>query len=153
LILPVHVLLEDLSAEEKEYKWIKPEACPSCESKRFWGHGYRLTQFVGFVLGLWLKRYRCDSCKKIFTVRPLGYFERYQSATKDIAETLRAKLSSFKWPSSQTRQRAGQWLRRFICFVRIEYGDGDGDDSNKVSHLDRLEQLYASSCQFLSKLA
>jgi len=149
MILPVHVLLEDLSVEEKEYKWIKPEACPSCESKRFWGHGYRLTQFVGFVLGLWLKRYRCDSCRKIFTLRPSGYFERYQSSTRDIAETLEIKLSSLKWPSSQPRQRAGQWLRRFNCFIRTEYGD----DNSNVSQLDRLEQLYASSCQFLSRLA
>jgi hypothetical protein len=149
MILPVHVCLEELSVEEKEYKWIKPEVCPCCESQRIWGHGYRLTQFVGFVVALWLKRYRCDSCGKVVTVRPSGFLERYQSSTKDIAETLREKLSCFRWPSSQPRQRAGQWLRRFISFVRIEYGDDNGE----VSLSDRLGQLYSSSCHFLSKLA
>ncbi len=149
MILPVHVCLEELSLAEKESKWEKPAACPGCNSQRFWGHGYRRAHFVESAVGVWVKRYRCDSCSKVFTTRPSAYLERYQSSTKEIVNARADKLTNFKWPSSQTRQRAGQWLRRFICFVQSEYGL----ISDSTPFVERLKNLYALSCPFLSKLS
>ena len=149
MILKVDVCLEELSLEEKEYKWEKPAVCPGCNSQRFWGHGYRLAHFIEFAAGVWVKRYRCDSCSKVFTTRPSGYLERYQSSTKEIVKALTDKLTDFNWPSSQTRQRAGQWLRRFICFVQSEYGL----ISDSTPFVERLKNLYALSCPFLSRLS
>ena len=141
--------LVELSVQGKNFNWKKPDICPSCKSPRLWGHGYRLARFVGFVVALWLKRYRCDSCKSVVTIRPEGYFKRYQSSSDDISVTLTKRLSNGKWSGSHPRQRSWQWLKRFNNFVRIEYGD----DNSKVSLLERLTQLHTSSCQFLSELA
>lgn len=145
----VRVCLKELSVQGKDYQWIKPPLCPSCNSCCFWGHGFLATHFTGFVVALWLKRYRCNSCKVMITMRPSGYFSRFQSSAAEIADTLLIKIESSHWSQKHSRQRAGQWLRRFIEFIRIQFGDGNGG----VSLSSRLVKLHTSGCKFLSEIA
>jgi hypothetical protein len=143
------VCLKELSVQGKDFHWIKPSHCLSCNSCRLWGHGFLATYFTGFIVALWLKRYRCDSCKVVITFRPFGYFSRFQSSAKDIADALQIKITSSKWPARLSRQRAGQWLRRFTEFIRLEFGDDNGG----LSLSDRLIKLHTSGCKFLSEIA
>jgi len=105
--------------------------------------------FEGFTVALWLKRWRCPGCKIVITVRPQGFFSRIQSTTTNIYQALKTKLDSARWPLGLPRQRAGHWLRRFIFFVRINYGDDNGG----VSLAARLADLFTREVKFLVELA
>jgi hypothetical protein len=145
----VHVCLKEISDKGKNFHWIKPSVCPSCNSSKLWGHGFFATCFAGFVFKLWLKRYRCNSCKIVITFRPSGYFSRFQSSAKSIAGAILSKLNTSKWPVGLPRQRCGQWLRRFSEFIRIQYGD---DNEGQPLEL-RLMNLHTSGCKFMVERA
>jgi hypothetical protein len=145
----VHVCLKEISDKGKKHQWIKPSVCPSCNSSQLWGHGFLATCFAGFVFKLWLKRYRCNTCKAVITFRPSGYFSRFQSSAKDISGAILAKLNTYKWPVGLPRQRCGQWLRRFTEFIRIQYGDNNEDQSLVF----RLMKLNNSACKFMVERA
>lgn len=149
MIIFVRVCLKELSVQGKNYNWIKPDVCPSCNSQNVWGHGFRPAYFTGFLLFLWLKRFRCNTCKAVITFRPHGYFSRFQSSIEDIAAAIFVKLGTSKCPQFLPRQRGGQWLRRFTEFIRIQYGVDNGG----VSISDRLMKLHTSDCKFLSEIA
>ena len=144
-----HVCVERLSADGKKYKWEKLSECPGCKSKRVWGHGYVCGYFEGFTSPLWLKRFRCDNCHVVITLKPSGYFRRFQTSIKSIYEALNKRFNSGKWPAKVTRQRAGQWLRRFITFLRMTYGD----DNDGVPMTTRLTQLYEKEVKFLVEIS
>jgi transposase-like protein len=149
MIILVRVCLKEVSDKGKSFQWIKPSKCPSCNSSQFWGHGFLLAYFTGFALGLWLKRYRCNTCKAVITFRPSGYFSRFQSSAKDISGAILAKLNTSKWPVGLPRQRCGQWLRRFTEFIRIQYGD----DNEGQTLAFRLMKLHTSACKFMVEIA
>lgn len=142
------VCLEQLSILGKKYNWQRPTECPSCIIGRVWGHGYVATLFEGFVSSLWLKRWRCAGCKTVITVRPDKFFSRFQSPTEIIFSVLRLRIQSARWPPKLPRQRAGQWLRRFVVFIKIQYGEAnEGHDLVK-----RLRDLFERGVKFMASL-
>jgi hypothetical protein len=148
MIKTVPVLIEELSNQGKNYKWEKPVVCPRCPSSKLWGHGYVTAFFEGFSSPLWLKRLRCNHCKIILILRPEGYFSRYQSSIKSIYEALVAKLRNKSWPKHARRQRCGQWLRRYLNFIKMQYGDDNGG----MDLFARLQKLFSLEVKFLCEL-
>jgi hypothetical protein len=149
MIILVRVCLKEVSDKGKDFHWIKPSVCPSCYSNKFWGHGFLATCFTGFVFKLWLKRYRCNTCKAVITFRPSGFFSRFQSSVNEIAGALSVRLNTSKWPVGLPRQRCGQWLQRFIQFIRVQYGDSNEGQSLAF----RLMNLHTSGCKFMVERA
>jgi hypothetical protein len=145
----VRVCIQELSVQGKNYNWEKLGNCPKCNSAQLWGHGFRPTYFTGIALALSIKRLRCNACRTVITFRPIGYFCRFQTSIDVMAEALLAKLKSSRWPSAIPRQRGGQWLRRFVQFIRVQYGDDNGG----ISFSDRLMNLHTSGCHFLSEIS
>ena len=145
----VRVCLQELSVQGKNYNWEVPATCPSCNSSQLWGHGYRPTHFTGLVLALLIKRLRCNACHTVITFRPMGYFRRFQTSVEVMAAALLTKLRTSRWPSSIPRQRGGQWLRRFVQFIRIHYGG----HNEGMSFSDRIMNLHTSECNFLSEIS
>ncbi len=114
MICYTDITLIDIHRLGKKFKWKPPENCSKCGGK-LWGHGFVGSCFEGYTDILYLKRYRCTNCGCIITMRPLSHFSRYQSSTKDIYQTLKTRLFSYRWPPWCTRQRGGHWLRKF-CY-------------------------------------
>lgn len=94
--------------------------CPRCHRPRMWGHGYVGRIFEGVRLTVFVKRYRCPGCGSIVTMRPEGYWPRYQSAISAIYETLLYRVRHFTWPPWTTRQRAGHWLRKLLTKAKSD---------------------------------
>lgn len=133
--------LKILSTEGKNYKWERPKCPNGC--KKVWGHGYVLRYFAHFLAGLYLKRWRCPTCKIVILMFPVGYWKGYQTSIENIFIALKNRIKSYCWPINTSRQRGGHWLRKFISLVRMEYGD----DCNDL--LAILKNLYSKNIPFL----
>jgi len=124
------------------FKWPNTPKCPN-GCKKVWGHGYVLRYFTHFPAGLYLKRWRCPTCKIVILMFPVGYWKGYQTSIENIFIALKNRIKKYCWPSHTSRQRGGHWLRKFISLVRMEYGD----DRNNL--LAILKKLYSKNIPFL----
>ena len=117
MIYQCNVSFKKLQQEKKEYPWKRPLECSGCQGK-VWGHGYVLRYFNSHSEGLYLKRWRCPSCKLILTCRPDSHWRRFQESIKRIFDTLIFRVKHRTWPPWTTRQRGGHWLRIFTSNAR-----------------------------------
>ena len=76
---------------------------------------------MGILLAVLLKRYRCRTCRKVFTMVPGGFYARHQTAAAKIVTALAARLRHQGWPIGIPRQRAGHWLRKFLAKCRMNH--------------------------------
>ena len=113
VILYFELNVNEIFRQGKNYAWPRPGECPKCGSCRLWGHGYVQRYFEGFECGLWLKRYRCDDCNGVHTIRPKKYWRRFQASIKTIVESLCKKLSENQWQAGSSRQKQQYWFRGF----------------------------------------
>jgi len=121
MILSVCVKLKDIYEQGCHFKWIRPHACPRCNSVRVWGHGYVLACFDGFATGLWLRRFRCPDCSCIIRMKPKGYFPRFQTPIHTILVCLTQRLSGDTWNAGLSTSRQRHWLaalkrKTMACF-------------------------------------
>lgn len=141
MIIYITINLETLQQLEKKYKWEKPKCCPFCKHK-LWGHGYVSAYFTEVRTVLYLKRYRCNFCKKIITIKPKGYCRYIRSKIEDIYTAIRMRLTSYKWPHDQKRQRCGHWLHRFLLYCK---------QLNLKNLVNALDEFQANGQMFLIK--
>lgn len=120
LILYLSVDLEELSSLGKAFRWSRPRRCFGCSSTRVWGHGYVLRYFDELVEGVWLKRWRCDDCRCVYTMRPHEYWRRFRARYTAIVESIQAKASGKPFLPTVVRQRQQYWWRGFIRQQHIE---------------------------------
>jgi hypothetical protein len=117
MIVYVYVCPEELQRLGRDFKWKVP-ACP-CGSEKVWGHGFIYRYFENFPHPLPLRRYRCPQCGTVFCLRPVEYFRRKLTPPRKIAQVLRHRLLTGRWPKFIPRQRAGHWLRQFMELARV----------------------------------
>ena len=137
MIINVDISIDSLSTQGKNFKWVKPDACPACTS-HLWGHGHV------FSNNLFLKRYRCNNCLIVITLKPFGFWKNYRTSIKNIYLDLRHRLVTFHWRSNEKRQRRNDWLKKFISFIKME----GFDHPNKI--IAGLDLFYSKSIPFLS---
>ncbi len=92
---------------------------------KLWGHGRVARYFVHVAVPVFVQRFRCRSCGAVVTMRPSGFWSRFQTASADIFATLQARLNQRRWGAGVVRQRAGHWLRGFIAHLAFEFPDAD----------------------------
>jgi hypothetical protein len=109
LILFVNVTVKSLVEVGRGYAWPKEELCPACMG-RLWGHGLVSAWFDGHPRAVWLPRYRCSQCRKVFRARPVGYWSRFQASISDIRQSLAHRLKDLRWPSGRSSSRQRHWL-------------------------------------------
>jgi len=63
----------------RRYPFPRPPNClkEGCKSQKLWGHGYVEAYFDGYNFPICLRRYRCDDCGCVHTIRPFGYWPRH----------------------------------------------------------------------------
>lgn len=76
---------------------------------------------MGILLAVLLKRYRCPTCRRVFTMVPAGFYARHQTAAAAMVAALAARLRHRGWPIGMPRQRAGHWLRKFLTKCRMNH--------------------------------
>ena len=104
------VCLNEVDEQGRAFKWNRPRC--DCGGFRVWGHGRVCRYFEGFSEPLFVQRFRCFDCRRVFTCRPLDVWSRFLSAAMLIIDALISRLTLFRWPTSVPRQRGGHWLRR-----------------------------------------
>jgi hypothetical protein len=110
MILSVHVKLNQIFRLGRNFNWAKPDSCPNCQSGRLWGHGFVAAFFDGFRQALLLRRFRCPDCGCVLSLRPIGFFPRFQATIATIRSCLQARLSGGKWPQGPSTSRQRHWL-------------------------------------------
>jgi len=121
VIVPTDVPVAELVAHGKKFNWNRP-IC-DCGSEKVWGHGFVARFLAGFALPVFLKRYRCPACRRVFTLLPAGYGRRFQTAIAVVASAIESRLKDFRWPPELPRQRGGHWLKRFLAVCRMNFPD------------------------------
>ena len=120
MVISTNVSVTNVLQYGKKYSWKKPVQCPKCYNKDcLWGHGYSLRRFYGLSEGVFMKRWRCQSCKTVLTTRPSGFWPRVREKIVNIYATLLHLAKYHKWPSGARRQRAGYWLNQFNLHVQL----------------------------------
>lgn len=136
----MHVDWPRLAADGKAFKWKRP-SCPKHCPVKLWGHGRVVRYFAHLAAGVFVQRFRCRSCGAVVTMRPSGYWPRYQTNASTIFTVLRTRLADRGWGAGVARQRAGHWLRRLIAHVAFEYPGADAAAT--------LARLFAAGVHFL----
>ncbi|MBF9018769.1 MULTISPECIES: hypothetical protein [unclassified Oceanispirochaeta] len=122
--------MEKLQALGKDFPWEKPISCPKCSSSHLWGHGFVLRCFFGFASKLWIKRYRCDDCWTVFTVRPVGYPPGFQYPWEAIRNSVLDKIKGEIYRKDLPRQNQQYWLKAFL-FQKSRVQNWHDLDSNQ----------------------
>jgi len=67
----------------------------------------------GINEALWLKRYRCPDCRKVYTIRPKSHYRKFWSSRRTILKSIFHKLIHNSWLTGVSRQRQQYWFRGF----------------------------------------
>lgn len=138
MIITADISVSDLEIQQRSFVWSKPACCLRCLHS-LWGHGHV------FSNGLFLKRYRCDKCKLVVTMKPAGRWPKYRSTITEIYESINHRLTSYRSLISSRRSRENHWLKKFVSFSRMLYGD-----SAIGSHLpEYLDFFFVKGIPFL----
>jgi len=118
MIIFILASIKEIVEHGRDFPWPRPPACPRCDGRRVWCHGFVTAFFDGFDEHVILRRYRCPDCRCVMRLRPKGYFERVQASIDTIRSCIAFRLEHSRWPSGGSRQRQGHWLRsltRRVC--------------------------------------
>ena len=124
------ISIKDIFRLGRAYIFPRPPNCARCKSNRLWGHGYVEAYFDGYDSPISLRRYRCDDCGCVYTIRPFGYFPRHHAEIRIILYRICHRITKGVWDKSKglSRQRQGHWLRALIKNIRTYLGfDLKGD--------------------------
>jgi hypothetical protein len=141
-ILICRIDLKITQAAKKQFPWKKPSSCPNCGSCRLWGHGFVLRYFIGFVFGIWLKRWRCPECKAVHTVRPVQYSPRYHYPKHQQIKSLLEKFSGKPFLKAIPRQVQQHWKKMFLRQLKQRANWPDPLTSLKTQL--KISQFYLS---------
>jgi len=111
MVISVSCEVKEIFEKGKDYEWSKPEICPCCKASKVWGHGFVGAFFDGYPGFVFLRRWRCASCRCVIRVRPCGYFRRFQATIEEIRNRLSSRISGGHWQPGMSHTRQGHWLR------------------------------------------
>jgi hypothetical protein len=123
MIIFFSVVLKDLFIKGRDYPWPKPGRCPRCKGCKLWGHGFVQALFDGCKQPLFLKRYRCPTCRCVIRLRPRGYFRRFQAPVDTIRLSISHKTKTSRWIAGISRTRQCHWLRALHRRIKAYLGN------------------------------
>jgi hypothetical protein len=130
----IEIIIDILIASHKLYPWPIFKICPACHAHRLWGHGYVLRYLDDSPYPVYLKRYRCPLCHKVFSVRPMTHYRRFSTNIQSILNCLTLIATTGIKSKQFSRQRQQYWFKGFI-FQASRF-------SNPLISLDTLEKLH-----------
>lgn len=136
---------------DRKYPFPRPPNClrEGCRSSRIWGHGYVEAWFEGYDSPICLRRYRCDDCGCVYTIRPFGYWPRHHVPVRVIFQRRYHRITHGMWDKSHgfTRQRQGHWLRalprNIRAYLGLTFGGTVLEGFYELMHTGRMPVLRA----------
>ncbi len=124
------VCIKQLFDLGKKYPFPRPPTCLQCGSTRIWGHGFKDKLYDGYSSALPLKRYVCADCGCIYTLRPFGYWPRFQVSAVAILSSVSQRMQDGIWQMNGllSRQRRQHWLRALSRNIKAHLGMDFGGD-------------------------
>lgn len=110
LIIYFWVDVKRLEEEGRRYPWPRPGRCPRCGGRRVWAHGYETRYFESSVDPLWTKKFRCEDCTAVHTLRPASHWARFRYSVQTILGALRHKILHGRWLATLSRQLQQYWF-------------------------------------------
>lgn len=145
MIISVSCEVKEIFKKGKDYEWLKPEICPHCKASHVWGHGFVPAYFDGLSGYVYLRRWRCPSCRSVIRVRPCGYFRRFQATIEEIRSRLSSRISGGHWQPGMSHTRQGNWLRALQKRVTAHLGNSWKDRMLQAfDHFISLGQIPVS---------
>ena len=139
MIIECAVSIKKILKYGKEFKWKKPAVCPCCGDSVLWGHGTVLCFFTHIPSGLYLKRYRCNSCKSVIKLKPVGFFKGFQTPVATIKQCIKERHNKNKHAAEPPRSNQAYWLRNLKKNIQAILGESM---KNKIiDGFDRLLKL------------
>jgi len=59
---------------------------------------------------LWTKKFRCEDCRAVHTLRPAGFWARFRYSVQTILQALRQKILRGRWLATLSRQVQQYWF-------------------------------------------
>jgi hypothetical protein len=134
--------IEIVHEQGKNFKWSRPN-CPRCKSIKIWSHGFLRRYYDRYKEYLYIKRYRCCSCRHIITMSISNYYKYYRSSIHDIYVNIKHKLKFKQWYNRSLRQRVRHWLLKFMALIYRHFNEKIDD------YLDILENLYLNNTKIV----
>ena len=120
MIILVMVSVKTLTEQQKRFNWDRPDKCPKCLSEKIWGHGF-VTFSPSEAQGvLYLKRYRCQACHCVMTLKPAGFYRHHRSTIAFIFHQLKSYFCRAVPLNQLFRQRINHWVRKFCLKVKMD---------------------------------
>jgi hypothetical protein len=116
MILFENINVLDSTFHSKSKNWIRPRCPNNTTDCKVYGHGHQVRFFSNVNATVFLKRWRCITCKLVLIIRPKEFWKRFQTPFKKIFSTLKDRLTYHKWPSGTPRQRGGYWLNKLKTY-------------------------------------
>jgi hypothetical protein len=123
MIIECNVSIKEILEKGKKFPWIKPKLCPCCGDFLLWGHGFTLCYFNFIDTGIYLKRYRCCSCKSLIKLKPAGFFKKFRTSVKIIKKSIQKRIKKKKIFKNVSRSTQDYWLRNLRKNVRAVLGE------------------------------
>ncbi len=130
LSLFLMVCIKQLFEFGKKYPFPRPPTCLRCRSAKIWGHGFKDAYYDGYSSALPQKRFICADCGCVYTLRPFGYWPRYQASAAVILNSVcqRIRDGVLRMNAELSRQRRQHWLRALTRNIKAHLGmDFEGD--------------------------
>jgi len=94
--------------------------------------------FDGISSAVWLKRYRCPDCKKVYTIRPKSHYRKFWASRRTILKSIFHKLIHNSWLSDVSRQRQQYWFKGFKRQTKRH-------ETPRELYIDVLSRLYTAN--------
>ncbi len=111
----------------KDFPWLEIKICPCCSGK-IWKHGFVSAWFHGFDQAIFIRRFRCIDCKKVFRVRPSSHWSRFQYSKKTIKTCLSYRVFKKLWLPAIKKRNQKIWMFRLKQKIKIFLGMNYGKD-------------------------
>lgn len=110
----------------RNYEFPRPKRClrEGCGSSRIWGHGFVERNFDECDESIPLRKWRCDDCGCVYTIRPLGYWPRHHTPIHIILACLCHWLTQGSWDRTPGPSRECQyhWRRALARNIKAHLG-------------------------------
>ncbi len=123
MIIECDVSIKEILEKGKNFNWKKPDVCPCCKDSVLWGHGVVFCFFVNLISGIYLKRYRCNSCGSVIKLKPIRFFKGFQTPADLIKKSIRKRITNKQILHGTPRANQDYWFRNLKKNVRAVFGE------------------------------
>ncbi len=123
MIIECNVSIKEILKKGKKFLWKKPKSCPCCGASALWGHGFVLCYFSHVTYGVYLKRYRCPTCKSVIKLKIAGFFKGFRTCTKTIHTSIIKRIKDKLIMKGVSRGCLNYWLRNLKKNIRAILGE------------------------------